>query len=267
MKGRVTILGSGTSTGVPTLTCPCAVCHSTDPRDQRLRPSIWIQLGEGEDARHVVVDTTPDFRTQALRARMPALDAVLFTHSHADHIMGLDDVRPFNFHRRDPLLAYADAATAADLRRVFRYVFDGTVGVSAIPRIDLREWPATPPAAPAPLELLGARFEPLPVWHGTLPVLGYRFGANAYITDFSEIPPSTLERLQALDLLILDALRLRPHPTHSNLENSLRLVERLRPRRAYFTHIAHELPHAATEASLPPGVHLAYDGLSLEVEV
>lgn len=256
MTGQLTILGSGTSTGVPTLGCGCAVCTSADPRDQRLRPSIWISYG----GHNVVVDTTPDFRAQALRARIPALDAVLYTHSHADHIMGLDDIRPFNFGRPEALPVYASEATLADLRRVFRYVFEANYTASAIPRIAAH-------VIAAPVELFGVGFEPLPVLHGALPVLGYRFGANAYITDVSEIPPATMERLRGLDLLVLDALRLRPHPTHSHLANSLRWVEELRPRRAYFTHIAHELGHAATEAGLPAGVHLAYDGLQLEVEL
>jgi phosphoribosyl 1,2-cyclic phosphate phosphodiesterase len=255
MTATLTILGSGTSTGVPTLGCHCAVCTSADPRDHRLRPSVWIQ-GPGQ----VVIDTTPDFRTQALRAQLPALDAVLFTHSHADHIMGLDDVRPFSYGRAEPLPVYGNAGTIADIRRVFQYAFDGQPQKSAIPRLATH-------VTEAPVVAAGMRFEPLPVWHGQLPVLGYRFGANAYITDFSAIPPATLERLRGLDLLILDALRLRPHPTHSNLANSLRLVAELRPRRAYFTHIAHELGHAATEAELPPNVHLAYDGLSLPVEL
>lgn len=256
MTGTVTVLGSGTSTGVPTLGCHCAVCTSSDARDQRLRPSLWIGFGKT----NVVIDTTPDFRTQALRARIPALDALFYTHSHADHIMGLDDVRPFNFGRPEPLPAYGNAGTVADIRRVFRYVFDGNPQTSAIPRLVTH-------VMEAPVEVHGARFEPLPVLHGTLPVLGFRFGPNAYITDFSEIPAAVMERLRGLDLLILDALRLRPHPTHSNLANSLRLVAELRPRSAYFTHIAHELGHAATEASLPAGVHLAYDGLCLPVEM
>lgn len=263
MTGRVTILGSGTSTGVPTLGCGCAVCASTDPRDQRLRPSLglsWTEPGEGGGARQVVIDTTPDFRTQALRAGIRRLDAVLYTHSHADHIMGMDDVRPFNFGREEPLPAYGDAATLADLRRVFRYAFDGSAQLSAVPRVGLHELAGA-------FDLFGVRIEPLPVLHGTLPVLGYRFGDSAYVTDFSEIPAPTLERLRSLDLLILDALRVRPHPTHSHLANSLRLVEELRPRRAYFTHIAHDLAHAATEAGLPAGTHLAYDGLTLEVVI
>lgn len=256
MKGRITVLGSGTSTGVPTLGCGCAVCHSPDPRDQRLRPSLWLSYGGHE----VVIDTTPDFRAQALRAGMPALDAVLFTHSHADHIMGLDDIRPFNFGRPAPLPVYGNAATIADLRRVFRYVFEPAhqAGTS-LPRV------ATQVIA-GPVELFGVRFEPVPALHGTLEVLGYRFGSCAYVTDFSEMPASSLEQLRGLDVLILDALRRRPHPTHSNLENSLRLVEQLGPRRAWFTHIAHELGHAATEATLPDGVHLAWDGLEVEAE-
>jgi len=256
VQGTLTILGSGTSTGVPTLGCVCAVCTSSDPHDRRLRPSIWLSFGGHE----VVIDTTPDFRQQALRAGIPALDAVLITHSHADHIMGLDDVRPFNFGRPDPLPVYCNAGTLDDLRRVFRYVFEATYTVSAIPRINAQ-------VISAPVELFGATFEPLPVRHGELPVLGFRFGNNAYVTDFSAIPESTFERLRGLDLLILDALRLRPHPTHSNLENSLKLVEQLRPRQAYFTHIAHELPHAATNASLPAGVALAHDGLQVSIEI
>ncbi|MGH9418244.1 MAG: MBL fold metallo-hydrolase [Terriglobales bacterium] len=256
MRARATILGSGTSTGVPTLGCSCAVCTSTDARDQRLRPSLWLSYG----GREVVIDTTPDFRTQALRAGIPALDAVLYTHSHADHIMGLDDIRPFNFGRPEPLPVYGNAATIADLRRVFRYAFEagGQAGTS-MPRI------ATHVLSES-VELFGVRFEPVLALHGTLEVLGFRFGSCAYVTDFSEIPPPSLEQLRGLDVLILDALRRRPHPTHSNLENSLRLVERLAPRRAWFTHIAHELSHAATEAALPAHVRLAWDGLQVEAK-
>ncbi|MGH9468441.1 MAG: MBL fold metallo-hydrolase [Terriglobales bacterium] len=256
MRGTITVLGSGTSTGVPTLGCRCPVCTSLDPRDQRLRPSLWVSYAGG----NVVIDTTPDFRQQALRAAIPSLDAVLFTHSHADHIMGMDDIRPFNFGRPDPLPIYANAATLDDLRRVYRYVFEARYTASAIPRISAHE-------IQGPVHLFGVVFEPVPVLHGALPILGYAFGANAYITDVSEIPPASMVRLRHLDLLILDALRHRPHPTHFHLESALALVAELRPRRTYFTHIAHELAHAATEATLPAGVHLAYDGLQLEVEL
>jgi phosphoribosyl 1,2-cyclic phosphate phosphodiesterase len=256
MRGEAVILGSGTSTGVPTLRCGCAVCTSADPRDRRLRPSLWLRYA----GRSVVVDTTPDFRFQALRAGMSALDAVLFTHSHADHIMGLDDIRPFNFGRAEALPVYASAATLADLRRVFQYVFDASYTASAIPRIAAHE-------LRGPVDLFGVSFEPLEVLHGELPVLGYRFGANAYVTDVSAIPEAARARLRGLDLLILDALRPRPHPTHFHLAAALEMVAELAPRRTYLTHIAHELGHAATEAGLPPGVHLAYDGLKLEIEL
>lgn len=256
MQGKLTFLGSGTSTGVPTVGCDCAVCTSTDPRDARLRPSVLLSFG----GHNVVIDTTPDFRTQALRAGLKSLDAVLYTHSHADHIMGMDDIRPFNFGRAEPLPVYGDERVVADLRRVFQYVFENHSPESAIPRIAVHV-----PAGP--VELFGVTFEPLTVMHGRLPVTAWRFGSSAYITDFSEIPEASLQRLQGLDLLILDALRHRPHPTHSNLANSLALVERLQPRRALFTHMCHELGHAATEAQLPPDVHLAYDGLSVEMEL
>jgi phosphoribosyl 1,2-cyclic phosphate phosphodiesterase len=256
VQGTLTVLGSGTSTGVPTLGCRCAVCLSGDPRDQRLRPSVWLSFG----GHNLVIDTTPDFRLQALRAGIPSLDAVLYTHSHADHIMGMDDVRPFNFGRPDPLPIFGNAATLADIRRVFQYVFEASYTASAIPRVQAREITEA-------VELWGVRFEPIEVLHGSLPILGYRFGANAYLTDVSDIPAASRRRLHELDVLILDALRLRPHPTHFHLAQSLQLVEELRPRRTFFTHIAHEMGHAATEEKLPAGVHLAYDGLRLEVEL
>lgn len=256
MRAVITVLGSGTSTGVPTLGCGCAVCHSSDPRDQRTRPSVWLRYG----GRSVLIDTTPDLRSQALRAGMTALDAVLFTHGHADHIMGMDDVRPFSFARPEPLPLYANAGTLADLKRVFAYAFSAQPTESSRPNIEAHE-------ITGPLDLFGMRVEPLPVFHGHLPVLGFKFGANAYVTDFSEIPDDVMAKLSGLDLLILDALRIRPHPTHSHLANSIRLVEALQPRRAYFTHIAHELAHAATDAQLPASMRLAYDNLSLEIEV
>lgn len=256
MQATLTVLGSGTSTGVPTVGCDCTVCTSADVRDQRLRPSILLSYG----GHNVVIDTTPDFRTQALRAGLKRLDAVLFTHSHADHIMGMDDIRPFNFGHKDPLPVYGDERLLADLHRVFQYVFENQYPESAIPRI-------ADHLLTGPVTLFGADFEPLTVMHGRLPVTAYRFGNNAYVTDFSEIPEASLERLQGLDLLILDALRHRPHPTHSNVANSLALVEQLKPRRTLFTHICHELGHAETQAQLPPGVHLAWDGLQVEIEL
>ncbi|MGH9533739.1 MAG: MBL fold metallo-hydrolase [Terriglobales bacterium] len=261
-SARLRVLGSGTSTGVPMLGCHCPVCTSTDPRDRRLRPSILLR----QKAEVALIDTTPDFRAQALAAGLDRLDAVLFTHSHADHIFGLDDIRQLNFARPGPIPVYADQRTLADLRRVFQYVFANDYAVSAIPQISAQEIPAGISPRPA-ITAAGIEFEPIEVMHGALPITAYRFGRNAYVTDFSELPPAAKGRLRGLDLLILDALRHRPHPTHSSLANSLGLVAELAPRRAFFTHLCHDLPHAETEAALPPHVRLAYDGLELEVEV
>lgn len=274
---RLTVLGSGTSTGVPMLGCKCAVCVSTDPRDHRLRPSILLRFPAPPAAAPdpappaaVLIDTTPDFRTQALRAGLERLDAVLYTHSHADHIFGMDDVRQVNA-RSGPIPIFGDQRTITDLRRVFRYVFDDAYPQSAIPKVEAHviAAPANTPGAPGgpAINIAGVTFEPLQVMHGPLPILAYRFGDNAYITDFSEIPAAARRRLRGLDVLFLDALRHRPHPTHSTLANSLRLVEELAPRRAFFTHICHDLGHAETEKALPPHVRLAYDGMELTVAV
>ena len=251
---RLTFLGTGTSTGVPTLGCHCEVCRSPDPHDQRTRPSLLLEY----DGRVVVIDTSPDFRQQALRQNMQRLDAVVFTHDHADHILGLDDVRVFYFRQKVPIPIYADARTMASIRRVYKYIFDQNYPYGGIAKLD-------PHLIEGPFDLWGANLIPLQVFHGSLPVLGFRFGRSAYVTDFSSIPDSTVPLLEGLDVLILDALRYKPHPSHSTVEQSLAWVERLKPERAFFTHIAHELGHQATNALLPTQVRLAYDGLSLEL--
>ena len=251
---RLTFLGTGTSTGVPTLACRCPVCTSSDPRDKRTRPSVLLEF----DGRAVVIDTAPDFRQQALREGMERLDAVLFTHTHADHVLGLDDVRVFYFRQRQPIPIYASSRSMDDIRRIFSYIFDQTYPYGGIAKLD-------PHMIDGPFDLWGERLTPLPVFHGNLPVLGFRFGKAAYVTDFSAIPDSAIPLIEGLDVLILDALRHKPHPTHSSLEQSLEWVERLKPRRAFFTHIAHELGHEATNAVLPPHVRLAYDGLRLDL--
>ena len=256
MKAVLTVLGSGTSMGVPTIGCNCRVCTSSDPRDQRTRPSVIIEFG----GRNVLIDTTPDFRTQAIRERVRALDAVLYTHAHADHILGLDDVRPLSLRRPEKIPLYANRATADRLREMFRYVFEAEPSHGPLPQVNLHE-------INGPVELFGARFQPVPIMHGDTEILGFRFGNAAYLTDFSEIPETSMQYLHDLDTLFLDALRHKPHPSHSNVENSLRLVERLRPRRAFFTHISHDLPHQETNASLPAHVRLAHDGLKLEFEI
>ncbi len=251
---KITVLGSGTSSGVPMIGCGCAVCSSTDPRDNRLRPSIAVE----EKGRVYVIDTTPDFRIQALRAKLPRLDAVLFTHSHADHIMGLDDVRPFNFHQGGRIPLYGAADTMSTIRQVFHYIFDAQARTTFVPQLD----PFV--HGGKTVEIEGLEFQPIRVLHGKLGIYGYRFGDTAYLTDHSSIPEESMEQLRGLDVLFLDALRHNPHPTHSTVETSIETVSKLGPRRAYLTHLSHDLPHAETEAMLPPGVNLAYDGLVLD---
>ena len=251
---KLTFLGTGTSTGVPMVACDCPVCTSSDPHDKRTRPSLLLEF----DGRAVVIDTAPDFRQQALREGMVRLDAVVFTHTHADHVLGLDDVRVFYFRQRQPIPIYADRESMENIRRIFQYIFDQTYPYGGIAKLD-------PHVIEGPFELFGQGWKPLPVLHGSMPVLGFRVGRAAYVSDFSTIPESTIPLLEGLDVLILDALRHKPHPTHSSLEQSLEWVERLKPGRAFFTHIAHELGHEETNATLPPEVRLAYDGLKLEL--
>jgi len=243
--------------GVPTIGCACAVCRSLDPRDRRTRPSVLLSYGE----RHVLIDTTPDFREQALRERITQLDAVLYTHTHADHILGIDDLRPLTYHRASGKLPLYAAPRACDfLRNMFRYIFEPTYKFGGLPQVDLYPIDGL-------VELFGARFEPLTIIHGEAPILGYRFGSAAYLTDHSEVPAETLEKLRGLDILFLDALRYTPHPTHSTIEQSLKIVNEVKPKRAFFTHICHDLGHAATDAALPSGVRLAFDGMKLEFEI
>src|SRR5580692_3435775 len=257
---KITVLGSGTSMGVPSLACHCPVCSSNDPHDNRLRPSLLLSRNN----QNVVIDTTPDFRQQALRAQIERLDAILLTHSHADHIMGFDDIRPYNLRQQTAMPVYSNAETFDVLRRAFAYVFDGRPQVSTIPIVTLHE-------AKAPFELLGTTFTPIPLVHGSMEVLGFRFGRAAYLTDFSSVPDSSLALLTDLDDLILDALRDVPHPMHQTVDQALALIKKLNPRRAWFTHIAHELPHAETNERLRnlgySNVQLAYDGLKIEVQV
>jgi len=257
MKATLTVLGSGTSMGVPTLGCDCAVCHSADPRDRRTRPSVLIEY----DGKAVIIDTTPDFREQALREHIGHLDAVLYTHTHADHILGIDDLRPLSFrHKPNKLPLYARPEASDFLRNMFRYIFEPDYKFGGLPQVELR-------MIDGPVRLFGAAFEPVPVIHGETEIYGFRFGSAAYLTDHSEIPEPSFEKLRDLDILFLDALRHKPHPTHSTVDNSLRIVERLQPRRAFFTHICHDLPHEATNASLPPHTRLSYDGMKLEFEI
>ena len=287
---RITVLGSGTSHGVPAIGCDCAVCHSSDPRDRRLRPSILIELDDPaagprgsnlEDrqspaqstregparavpaivgaVRSILVDASTDLRAQALTHRIARVDAILFTHSHADHVLGLDEVRRYNAMQREAIGCYADEQTLADLRRMFAYVFTApSRAAGGIPRLSMFR-------VAGPWSLGGVEIVPIPLLHGSRPILGYRLGSFAYLTDCNHIPDHSWPLLTGVRTLILDALRDRPHPTHFSVSEALQVVDRLAPERTYFTHICHDLPHAETCARLPGRVELAYDGLVLDL--
>ncbi len=251
---NVTILGSGTSHGVPMIACDCAVCLSADPRDKRTRPSIVIRY----DSTSLLVDTSPELRLQCLANDIRRADAVLYTHHHIDHVAGLDDLRRFNWVQDQALPCYGQAQTLERLRTMFTYVFEHDADYpSAKPRLTLHE-------ITGPFEIGGRTITPIPLLHGNLPVLGFRVGRFAYCTDVSRIPESSWPLLEGLDVLVLDALRKRPHPTHFNLDQAVEHARRIGAKRTFFTHIAHELPHAETNRELPAGMALAHDGLVIE---
>ena len=254
---RVTFLGTGTSTGVPVIGCDCATCQSTDARDRRWRPSVHLQLDGGPS---VLVDASPDLRAQALRFQVERVDAILLTHSHADHVLGLDDVRIYNFRQGGAIPCYGDSRTLAGVRSMFAYAFDpSTQRGGGLPQLAL--WTLA-----GPFSIAGRTFVPVPLRHGKLPVLGYRIGAFAYLTDCSAIPAASWPLLRGLDVLVLDALRTRPHKTHFNVERAVEAARRIGARRTWFTHMAHDLPHAETCARLPPGMRLAHDGLVVDAD-
>jgi len=252
---RITFLGTGTSTGVPVPTCRCDVCTSSDPRDTRLRPSVLLSF----DDAGILIDTSTDLRQQALRHSIDRIDAVLYTHAHADHVLGLDDLRLYNWKQRSPIPAYGSARTLAAVARTFWYVFDNDESESTKPSIERR-------AIDAPFDVAGRRIIPIPLQHGQLPILGYRVGRFAYLTDVSKIPSTSYDLLRDLDVLVLNALRERPHPTHLNLAGALAEAEKLGARRTLFTHMSHEVSHARVSAGLPPGVELAHDGLEISMD-
>lgn len=258
VAARVTFLGTGTSHGVPMIGCECATCRSTDPRDSRLRPSIYVDVpGRGR----ILVDSSTDLRQQALRYNVTRVDAVVYTHGHADHILGLDELRRFNMLQGGSIPCYADRRTWEILKKTFFYVFDGIARQGGgVPLLEPHE-------IDGPFATVGVHILPVPIVHGRTPILGLKFGSFAYLTDCSAIPDSSWPLLQGVETLVIDALRHKPHPTHFTVAEALVAVERIAPRRAYFTHMAHELPHAETCARLPPGVELAYDGLVLDVDV
>jgi phosphoribosyl 1,2-cyclic phosphate phosphodiesterase len=236
--------------------CDCGTCRSADPRDRRFRPSILIETGDGTV---VLVDAGPDLRSQALAYDVRRIDAIVFTHGHADHILGLDEVRRYNAIQKRPMPCFGDAETLADVRRMFGYVFEpAPAGGSSLPQVETF-------TICGPFCLGREEVIPVPIMHGSRQILGLRLGGFAYLTDCSGIPESSWPLLRNLDVLVIDALRERPHPTHFTLREAIETTARIAPARAYFTHMCHDLAHEATCQRLPAGMQLAYDGLVVEV--
>lgn len=253
---RLTFLGTGTSTGVPVVGCSCPVCTSSDERNRRLRQSALIEMDGGQ---RILIDTTPDLRQQLLRHPVEWIDFILFTHAHADHMMGLDDIRPYNFFHRRPVTAFASGWTASGIRRAFSYIWEASQEGGGKPQLDLR-------VVDGPFEYSGVEVTPIPVRHGTWTIFGYRIGALAYITDTNGIPDDSLELLSGVEVLALDGLRPGPpHPTHFTIEEAVEAAKRIGARQTWLMHLSHDVDHEAVQRDLPDGVDLAWDGLVIEV--
>jgi len=265
---EVIVLGSGTSTGVPIPACPCPICHSTDSKNKRLRPSLLINSGQSStvDSTSIIIDTGPDFRAQVLRENVTKLDAVLFTHTHADHIFGLDDLRAFNFANKKIMDLYATKSDGDYIKKIFGYAFtpDPNYQGGGLPQLNLLEI-----SPPSPIRINNLTIQPIPIKHGHTNVLGFRIGNFAYLTDCSEIPNESYTFLENLDVLIIDGLRERPHPTHFNFTQAIAEVEKIKPQQAYFTHIGHEVDHPEAnkllEQMTKQKVELSYDGLRISL--
>lgn len=255
ITGQLIFLGTGTSVGVPCIGCGCPTCTSTNPKNQRLRCSLVLGLPEG----NLLIDTTPDLRTQLLREKVGVVHTVLYTHDHADHVFGLDDVRLFPHYLGHPLPVYCEDFVEARIRKSFDYAFteDNHGYAGGVPELEMRR------IGLEPFTLLGQPIIPIRLFHGKFKVLGFRFGNIAYCTDTNGMPPESFSQLHNLDVLILDALRPRPHASHYSLDQAVEVAQRLCPKRTYFTHMCHDLEHETTNARLPPGMELAYDGLRL----
>ena len=253
----LTVLGCGTSTGVPLIQCWCEVCVSKNPRNKRLRASVWLQV----NGKSFLIDTSTDLRQQALRAGIPRVDAVLYTHPHADHIHGIDELRSFNYIQKSDIPVYGNNWTCTDLRTKFPYIFSppAVVEGGGIPRLILNEFDAQKDS----ITILGEKFIPIPLVHGSKECVGYRLGNLAYVTDCNDIPTASLNRMKDLEILVLDCVRLIPHPTHFNLDQALETAQALKAKKTYLTHLGHEFEYAKWKKKLPRGVYLAYDGLSL----
>lgn len=258
IRGKMILLGTGTSVGVPTVGCDCAVCRSNDPRDRRLRCAAILGLPQG----NLLIDTPPDLRMQLLREQIGQINAVAYTHEHADHVFGLDDLRIFQFYLGHPLPLYCEEPVEQRIRRAFDYAFDGreATHAGAVPQLSFRRLDLNP------LDILGGRIVPIRLTHGPrFQVLGFRIGDVAYCTDVNAIPEESWPLLEGLETLVIDALRDRPHVTHFSLEEAIEVARRLQPRQTLFTHVSHELPFEETNARLPPRMKLAYDGQQIDL--
>lgn len=251
---RLTMLGTGTSHGVPVIGCGCAVCRSTDPRDKRTRASAAVQANGAT----LLLDTATEMRLQVLRHDIARVDAVLYTHLHADHVSGLDDLKAFNAVLGGAMPCYGNAITESSLRERYAYAFAGTPWIGAIPHVTFE-------VVAEPFELFGLRVTPVPISHGRIMACGWRIEDVAYLTDTNGIPAESMRLLGGLELMVVDGLRFRPHPTHFSIGEALAVIAELRPKRALLTHLNHDVPHAATSAELPAGVGLAYDGLIVDL--
>lgn len=253
---KLTLLGTGTSTGVPQIMCNCPVCTSTDPRDRRRRASALVETSRGS----FLIDCGPDFREQMLAIGSPRLDALLVTHTHYDHLGGVDDLRPYCY-AVNGFPVYCKSDVARDLRQRVPYCF-AEKPIPGVPSFKLHEIDPE-----APFEVNGEVITPLPVLHLRLPIVGFKIGNLAYITDCKLMPESTIEKMKGINTLVINALRIADHPSHMSLEECLALIKRINPRRAWLTHMSHHIGlHAQVDPTLPPGIHLAYDGLSIDIE-
>jgi phosphoribosyl 1,2-cyclic phosphate phosphodiesterase len=253
---QMTLMGTGTSNGVPMIGCHCDVCRSTNPKNHRMRTGVLVRAPLG----NFLIDTPPELRLQLLREKVDLIEGVVFTHGHADHIFGLDDLRLFGYYLKRAVPLYCDPQTEERIRQSFDYCFGNPAfnnHPGATPQLEINS------IGLEPFDLLGLTLRPIRLWHGKLPVLGFRINQVAFCTDVSRVPDESWPLLEGLDTLVIDALRDKPHPTHFSIDQALEVVDRVRPRRTFLTHISHTLDHDATNARLPPGVELAYDGLKI----
>jgi phosphoribosyl 1,2-cyclic phosphate phosphodiesterase len=256
MNSTLTILGSGTSTGIPRIVCDCRVCRSREPKNKRTRASIWIKTPSSS----LLIDTSPDLRAQAIREKLQHIDAVLYTHTHADHLHGIDELRSFNFAQKSRIPIYGTSRTLLEIRQRFQYIFnDGAYEGGGKPLLDPQEISSSAPH----VLVHGEKIIPLPLEHGSGECTGFRLGSVAYITDTSYIPPQSLERIRGLSVLVLDCLQIEPHRTHLNLKQALEVIDEVRPARTVLTHLGHDFDFREGAKLLPRGVSFAYDGLKI----